>query len=1477
MTVDTAWRTRTRGSDVRARRLDTVPEIHIAYGERTWTTEQSVRDIMQNPLDAQSELFMKQLEDAAFDPADAQKYLHEFGEVGTKKALDFLLALFRYKKYYSSQDSATKKVSHEHLVSLAAGLPLKKKYRDTAGSFLLPAFLQDTAELVEKNPDVYFGVVDTEAKEGKQDLGFVHYDTFNTEPLYQDRRRFRIFSVKITDNGSGYDSQLTSTFLSTKKGKEYVRGMFGEGAKMSILHLLRHGARVYKRSRFNFTDAEGAQKGRSWVMKYETQGTKLSTKGVERERAESHTETGSSTTIVLTGAERVFSETLLANIDPRSKGLASNVAEFSDAVFMFPTPLSTKYHTGVNIGGNPSEQFVHGLRVPTDKDQSYYKPMFSYNFLDNALIKGRDRNEIDDVLDERIKYLWAYTQDVRLWEKVVTAAVVGENNDRHVGNGPELLALGAFLRSDGETFRIDYRSTYEIGASDILSLQKKLDMMLVDALKLKSLAEPSVIITQSEEDDVENNFWRLRREAEERGYKFIVLGTDVDGIDEFIERHADQFPIHSYGSIRKELDQKEREERSIKKIDPPEMIAHKERLRSQFHVVLAACNAVALKAGLEACTVTDVAVEDRDAWENDEYKAPVRVYFSRARINPNLFKVDATDSEIQRTMRRYIWGAWSNAIKESGADDTERHRRDDERRGALLDSQRVLDTMLDTLAPQQSAVYAALPENIDYAADEALLERFLIAAKEGLGLTREEDALLYDLYMEAMSAETTHAHVLDIERRVTEEVSKEKSREFLELVRRRYFFDGTTLTRYNENDKKWEVITVTKKVGEWNGHPVYKLPANEDSWRRSDEYFIPAPFNNNSVLRKGDVKEREYWYLDAGRMFQIGRSSYNTGYSDYRARMGSVVVPHPDGLYVRPDRGETWQNMLEEYTYDDGGKKMFSDTVSFGTKRTEFALDSVQGEWLKPVRIFQDLIQNHADAIENKEDITEQFFVIRNGVRLEKPIAAKELRDEKEDVIVGYKILDKGDGYLSGDIATMGASGKAHPLRAGKYGEGRIMTTASILTSGLGLTFESMGMHEGKQVAWSAEATVVTKDVVRNGAQGSVAYAAYNVQERAVSDTYTSATYVYLPVDIPEVERGAVESRWVEWVQTIDPRKKNAQKHGGIARYARVLRKPGSERVSKVGSFELLLDEPNTIYENGLRICPESEEGRNLPLGIDCPEIVTTRERNSYNKERLQQFYTHALGHTTNRGAIQGVLRYLAGGGKFGVLSFNEIFSDKFTSAPIWADEARKLWPNKFVISTEDLKRDMRGPDWGEDESADAEDRRREAAKILAQLPHFKAGSVLDVPMNSIHGFEKMLPSYRKTVENMLEDSTIPLDPKIEIILANAVSKGVVRVMAAVNRARERGFEYESLPDEIALWSAAERIVEEKKMALAKLDSGYHGRAGDAMTLNEMLLLPDRRANLAHTVEHELIHLLTGEYDYTDAFVAVLEELVLEE
>ena len=67
MSID-QWQTRGANENaLKARRLVHEANTNIEYGEKTWTTGQTVRDLMQNHLDAETDVYYRSIASSLFD------------------------------------------------------------------------------------------------------------------------------------------------------------------------------------------------------------------------------------------------------------------------------------------------------------------------------------------------------------------------------------------------------------------------------------------------------------------------------------------------------------------------------------------------------------------------------------------------------------------------------------------------------------------------------------------------------------------------------------------------------------------------------------------------------------------------------------------------------------------------------------------------------------------------------------------------------------------------------------------------------------------------------------------------------------------------------------------------------------------------------------------------------------------------------------------------------------------------------------------------------------------------------------------------------------------------------------------------------------------------------------------------------------------------------------------------------------------
>ena len=1465
----------------RARRITHEANTSIEYGEKTWTTAQTVRDLMQNHLDAETERYYQQVGATLFGEDGLKRYFDPQSNAEERKQAEKLLhAAFMFAKYAEDMTPEARQLSEKHLTNLSSVLVVDGALQQE--NALAPQrFLEAVGMLSEERPRVSYEVTDTESGAS---VGWVAYETLRDEPLYQKKNkngfRYVIAGMKIVDHGSGFDSQLSALYLSSKTGKRHLRGKFGEGAKMSELHLLRNGASLKMRSRYTVTGEDATEQSRVWQARPRVEGGRLVSRGVEVEQ-ESEEPTGSTVVISLRKANEAFRTDFVDNVDPRLKGLEKNIADFSAQGFSYPMPITEQHLSGVDVSGQGEVQYVQGLRVELAGDSfGYQKPWFSYNFLDSSLIAGRDRNEINAGITDRIRGFWKRVDDPELLERLVRTAVkdTKRNPDENVVSSIELAVLDEILSAD-------LRSHRPFPPEQV---QKHVDEALMRELGLEKGVHTLVIAARHRND---KTFRRVLSYAREQGYEIKTTAGTLGSmsIERFAKRLPEGYTVVSLNDLEEPMH--ELPEEIEKNVEG----AREKAIRELFPRAVASVNELVVEAGMRPMTFelefkTPQKVNLHRAMDpygggllddDDEYDDPSQFYeqsFSMrsdserppialawadhadytARIDPErLSDPRRTDPRaIQRKIELYLLAAFT---RERGGDSE----------SMLKGSQQLLDELITKLIPENAKLLKAIPKQFEYAKDPAVVSRLIDS------LYSETDAKLdtakerYGIYRKALDAglAADEAQAMHHDLHGGDSYTVEK------ILESRVFLNGTTLTYYNAGRKAWEQQDLSKKspIRTWRELPVYTL--------NDGRYFIPAPMREGAVLAKGEGKKREYTFLDGDAFLHIGEHAVEFG--TYRTRYGEDVAVNPDGLVLQKLERHTREagshtdrieRGLAEYSYHATGTARREGSIEKRIAATAIPIEYGQDEWDNPVRIFQDVIQNHIDASRKGERVQLLYEILRSGERA----VVDEGGLLPSDTITGITIRDGGSGYYPNDIATMGASSKKSPLFAGKYGEGQKMVAAAALRNGLELTYRSAVHSSTGMQSWAAHAISEARSVVLGGKEVEKKLVAFDITPTSERFVSGSSTTLRLPREASPDQ----EAQWKEWVSIIDPRRRDESGHGGLARHVRQLRQPGSERTYAVGSVSILLDEPGAVYENGLRINPQAEKGRSLSFGYDVPEVVTTRERNSYNPRRLEQYMRLAIGNIADPSVAEEILRKVADGeAATPDLDIGMIMHEVNPAAPTWAEVAQKVWPDQVVYSSEKIDSEISGEDefyMPGDEPRMREQRER-AELIRANMVHLDMSKVLDVPKESYFGFSKLLPTAESVIQRM-ETNVLPAPPAIKKALSEVVAESAKVLAEMLQRAKEtltaeqlRRFPFSE--GRLSEWKDAAALELRNAVALAPITSAYHGKAGKGVIFNEALLIGGKRRDLAEVSLHEVAHIVSGYYDYQEDFVSLLYEL----
>jgi len=1481
----------------KARLINHEAKTSLDYGEKTWTTAQTVRDLMQNHLDAETERYYGNISSMIFDDDKFLKLVaDEKGSEHLKKEIDnFLYSAYMFVNHVGDMTPEVRAVSEEHLQKLTNNLPIKDSFL-VDGIFQTSKLLEQARQIPERLPLISYEITDQQTN---QPVGFLAYETLRDEKLYQQKAdgkfRYQIDGLKIADHGAGYDSQLSSLYISSKTGKKHVRGKFGEGAKMSELHLLRNRAKIKMRSQYIFKNRQGGDVNRLWQTKSKIKGGRLVSEGVEIENYENEN-TGSMVYVSFKDSKETFKDDLVKNIDPRVNGLTSNVAEFGSQNFIYPMPITEKCLVGINISGKGDEQYVQGLRVELAADAfGYSEPWFSYDILDSSVIAGRDRNEIKGEIVDKIKNFWKHNDNPGLLKKLVQTAVHDETRSKF--SSMELGSLNEILM---ESIKGNGKK------EEPKKVQATIDQELINELSLEK-GVPTLVLSQREYRECSDKEYRKSISyAHDQNYRIITTASHLysSSIEAFAKRISQDYKIFSLGDIIGKI----RENDNFKR---PEFVEGERERKIQEVFALAAdsVNSFSQAAGLptqkfsmgfdlsannhnrnsdyENDYESDYLGGDNDFQDNFSYYdesesyGPIWMGSDKLMINPNKISDPrhGNPHELQRQLELYLLSGYRgyNFYNNSENDDYSEDQMEETEDGKemMKQAQHFLDSVITKLIPNNSPLLEAIPNSFNYEKNKDFIARLCKEVFEGDEAKRTKNRESYVMFRRALSAQL---NINEAKQLFADSLDNDYY-EAKNIVENRVFNDNNSLSYYNKSRERWDKINLKsdKPISEWNELPVYELG--------NGRLFISAPMNPGAVVAKGEGKEREYIINEGENFLEIGR--FGVGFYEYGMRSNSVSV-QPAGFVLDKQNSkgkdiltvaEYVKKQLQEYSYyPTGNKENTNNKIVEGISTTAIPIEYGKDEWDNPIRVFQDIVQNHIDASLGAGGVKLIYEVIREG---------KRLWIEKNDVqsgdkISGLQISDNGGGYSPSEIATMGASSKKSPLFAGKYGEGQKMVAAAALRGGLDLEYQSFIKNDQEVLNWNAQAVIEDRRVVLDGEEAEKKLVAFNVGVSKDQSKVGSRTIFKLSKNANSNE----EKQWAQWASIIDPRQKDERGNTGLSRYIRQIRKSNSDREYRLGSVTMLLDEPGAVYENGLRINPGAEKGRTLAFGYDVPEVVTTRERNSYNPDRLKYYARHIFSHLTDPLIIGEILKKIVDDHERS--SDLSIISSYKTAQPIWAEVAQKLWPDYLVHSHDAFRKpqDDSGDAYFFETKAEYQKRienEKLARKIDANMVHFDRKKILFLSKNNYEGFSRMLPTLESAI-GKLETEKLPISPELKKILSTIVAQSANIYKDVYQKAKE------SLTDEqvynhpllnayqskekVNEWSDVDKIIKNPNgVGVAPITSGFHGRADQGVVFNEVLLVENDKRKLAEVSLHEMAHIVSGRGDYEEEFVDLLYEL----
>lgn len=1468
------------GSQVR--RVEHDMHTDAAHGEKTWTTAQSFRDILQNHLDANTQVFYDQLVLELFGKP-LKVLVEEKGERATRYISDFMFAIFIYHTSRLNFTDSAQKITQEHIQQLAKNVPgLKSEFitHTPVGILQWDAIDSMCRDISYEPPQLLYEVQDTTGEEGRawvplEDLRSDKYrektDSETGEGIY----RFQIMGLKIVDEGKGFDSKLTAFYKSTKGGQKIMRGKYGEGSKMSVTHLERHNAYLKSRSELSYTDKTGRERLRQWQLR-PFLGKMVGTE-VELPSQEGR-QNGSFTLIRIDTSNPKFQADFRANIDPREKtGLESNCSEYKPSRFRYAAPLTDVYNQNV-VGIDPfskaGEVFVQGLKIPVDSHESESgKAYFSYNILDSSIIAGRDRSHVNWLARDAI---------VDFWKRVDEPFILGQ--------GIWALIDGGYRTVEEEPIQQLLTARYTSEEIRKIEVQNTLYQELIRILHLDS-SSPVVLLGALDPSDYELGKTSLHRSLIEQGYRLQRINRIDSDVNKRVVEHLNElgFQVYTLEEVKQQALAKEEDTKSDEVSEKVSAVFSRALIDVRGQLEKLGIGSDALPIHPRVTVVPRLNKEDAAVVitkEGTSFKVKVR-------IEADEVSLPVQEAHWERKLKFYILACLNQT--EDFTNELDVHHRAQENAQMLLDrSFKLLVERGHITLPQ---FQHSLSEGEQVEASDAYFSSHIQELRQKI-----------EYWQNLNNSRSSHLTAAVFKECVAwaKTLRAEQQLKIIRVLEHRYIIENGTLTFLNESKEIQEVELSALPVGcEWEGNPVYTLPGGKA--------LFPCDIKDGGVVT---VSEEERFVLWGDRWLSFSKHCLERENSLYSSSIGGIISVETNGIVLPAswNRGGDFdlryvQQLLASLQISAAEKEKDSIIeVPNGVLETSLSREYGEKEWNRPTRFFQDLLQNHLDA---SEDVTLLFKVKTSWGESQNQWLPAEAVGEFDEII-GFKVIDQGAGYTPNKLGELGDSSKLSPIFAGKYGEGQKMIAAAATRHGFRLAYSSRGMYEGQKKRWVAEVGTQDEELIQDGQVTIAQRVIFNSRlTETDGEPYTSSTEVELPEDATFKQK----SEWRKWIDVVDPRQVNEKGDRGIGRYVMRLRDRRND-VIDLGFMRILLDEPGSIYENGLLI-KQTEE---LMFGWDVPDIVATRERDQIKGKLLEEYIAYALQECDDvrlHAMMLSVIKqkYLSSllEGKYTAfaekeLNFPGIYStSSAANRVIWDLANVQELGGIIVASREDLESTVEHYTTLVDKDQyDSEGRNKkvleEARMVLANLDHLPQQRLVNLGKREFSKWQQFFPTAVDVLKN-LNVTDLPVAPETHQQLLEVTRKAAEAIFEALQATVSGGnttfapeilglfgnyrldhldlmfvndnesYWTRKLIEHIVPWSDPEELKQHpERVFAAPQQAAYLGIAErDRIGYNETLLTPTQQeGKILGTAVHELVHKIFFLPDYVPEFGMVL-------
>jgi hypothetical protein len=1481
------------------------PGIDVSYGQKTWAPRQSVVDVIQNHLDANTTEYEKRL----LKIAGVHSYDPE-----SKEQQELLILLERTKRGEGQQ------VRAQLHAALQRQAPSDRPLEDIA---------TEVQEVPHELPRLQLKVSDG-AK-----ARWIEYGEMSSLPSEWTVKGFRVY-----DSGSGFDHQLLGMMgASTKKTNGGKRGGLGEGLKMSVAHLVRSGAsiRMFSRNR------DG-----TWVARPSVEGNQMVFQGKRKEQQHDEDATGSVTEIDFSVSE--INPDLVTEwadmLDPRKgEGLGRYVLEYRDEKFLPMTNLTAEVS---GLGVERGRIYVKGLLVQEDKNL-----LFSYNLGDKWAISGRDRKTVRrEALVEAVQTALERLNDSDRISYLLEAVSGGSTSVEVQELGGSLKIPPAIEPLWREAIERIFR--FEVGtvifAPDDLTSDRerwaeekgfkirRIPAACRNAIPFFQGIYPGKVISFAQLSYDGSNATAARtspteikpqkKDNEEQALSDESLPPEdaeyLEGIQHQFMRLllTNAIDEMSHGIFRPvEVDHL----RSLTLAALPPSLKnggrpfHYDKRRNVLYVLagIPRTYQTTLDAHLELLKIAT----NRDVFDTWTQDVLTRMAgMSMAHSHPLL----RTDLGVEKNIGRMQMDKLTTYSPDQKEEDN------------LIIECRELAERINTQALSKAEVEDCLTHMREiskqlgkHKSPASISNRFLhwegkVYRIDNHFLRLEEvDFSVKTPEPEVEShpkpkTERTGEHPWfnfpmtltghGSEEIEAEKVEKKEKTEETPLIEDEldsgFGTNDRSLRRIlSESSRLFRMLRLSKEIGDAFSfgsrralpEPQKRLlqPTQQQNIQANEVSYLPYNIEDGDQLQitlsedKGEESSLRITRRN-GKLMVAQQTKHGLHQSlspigrDFFFGGGSLFIFN-SVLEIRSSKACKLEVREEK---DAANAQLPERNRGKDFLKTSVSLDYGKEVWNDPKRILLDAVQNHIDA-QGRALPAVVYTVVSPQNQLQEVNSEQLQQMGNEWRIIGVNIQDTGEGYPTPYLSVLGSTTKGEE-DIGKYGEGLKMLAASALRQGIHIELSSRDWQAKprafEQTVKDYEAdkerkfTMLGYDLkwLEQDARGSSTHFALFPIQQGQSEL-TPEQIVALDEKLGP--RSNVRGTWECWTAVLDPRNANQQGQRGLARYA-------LEEKSEHGNgiVTVLPSCPGKVYEKGLLVPADTSYPMLFGYNLDAT-IINTRERNAYSKDLFEKYVRDYFAHLADKEIMKAILvavrdhpdrdyyeyQYLGGDSALWRQTYYEVFGDDavLSMRPILWRQERAMSRSMFSMLSM---------------MSEGHERHYERlAKVVGSEAHLENANLRILPETITAFFDDNVYT-SKDFEKALHASEMELPADLRQRLFAWVQEAngaIVETLNTIETDTEKAGGLHAVVSHSDLQKKRQVLNRMKTEGIKVKHRNFPGlgiiEANDedepVVSLNERVLQSPR--DLLDTYVHELAHFLSGQKDYVLNFQRFLMLLAL--